>query len=330
MLPWCFKHLSRERWQIIASFPVKKIGDDSWAGVNITYYGFIVASAQVIAVSVFFVLLGAIGVPRGDLAMLAAGLLLVCLPASKIVAKVVEKKSNTFTVGGASFVGILSVPLITWLFNGLLDKAVPVLPFLGALSVAYAFGEGLGRLACLSFGCCYGQPLSRIHPRMASMLRGVGTSFEGKMKKAAYEAGLENIRVVPVQAMTSVICVIVGLVGAYLFFRGEFRTAFIIPMASLQSWRFVSETLRADYRGKRKISVYQVMSLAATLFSLVFAFYAPEGMAPGIDLMKGVRQMWSPEWIIFVQILWVSVFFYLGRSRVTGSKITLYVRGDMI
>ena len=32
---------------------------------------------------------------------------------------------------------------------------------LAALAIGYILGEGLGRLACLSFGCCYGKPLDQ-------------------------------------------------------------------------------------------------------------------------------------------------------------------------
>ena len=60
---------------------------------------------------------------------------------------------NTFTVGGASFVGIILAPLIVWMFNVTLDKSIPIVPFLAAVSIAYALGEGVGRLACISFGC---------------------------------------------------------------------------------------------------------------------------------------------------------------------------------
>jgi hypothetical protein len=37
---WAFRHLPRERWQFIAAVPLKKNGDGTWHGVNLTYYGF--------------------------------------------------------------------------------------------------------------------------------------------------------------------------------------------------------------------------------------------------------------------------------------------------
>ncbi|OPY74076.1 MAG: hypothetical protein A4E63_00879 [Syntrophorhabdus sp. PtaU1.Bin050] len=81
ILLWSFKHLPRERWQIIAAVPVKKDQTGLWCGMNITYYGFIIASAQAPAVSMFFVLMGAINVSHGDLAIILIGLLFLCLAA---------------------------------------------------------------------------------------------------------------------------------------------------------------------------------------------------------------------------------------------------------
>ena len=330
VLLWSFRYLPEEKWQIIAAVPVKKDETGFWHGVNLTYYGFLVASAQSVAVSMFFVLMGALHVSHSDLAILSIGLLFVCILASKILAKIVEKKLNTFTVGGASFVGIILAPLILWIFNGLFHKFVPMLPFLAAVSVAYALGEGIGRLACISFGCCYGKPLSKIHPFLASFLKHICISFEGKTKKISYEAGLDNTEVVPVQAITSILCVSVGLLGTYLYLNEKYDLAFVLSIVVTQGWRFFSETLRADYRGKGKVTVYQWMSIIAILVAIGFQVYLPQSMQNQPELLKGLRQLWNPAWIIFIQVLWVAVFLYLGRSRVTSSTLAFNVRHDMI
>ncbi len=34
-----FRHLPEERWQFVASLPLKKNGDGSWQGLNLTFYG---------------------------------------------------------------------------------------------------------------------------------------------------------------------------------------------------------------------------------------------------------------------------------------------------
>lgn len=164
-LRWGFKTLPGEGWQIIASMPISRDESGLWKGVNLTYYGLFSANAYVTAITMLFILMGAIDVPlKGTFAMVVM-LLLICVPASKLMARIVEKKLHTFTIGGASFVGIMIAPWAIWLTNitigSQLGCYIPLIPTLAAFIIAYAFGEGMGRLACISFGCCYGKPLSR-------------------------------------------------------------------------------------------------------------------------------------------------------------------------
>ena len=79
--------------------------------------------------------------------------------------------------------------------------------------------------------------------------------FSGKTKKIAYAHGLDGQKVIPVQALTSLIFCASGLAGVYLFLEGHYQTAFLQAVVVTQFWRFVSELLRADYRGEGKISV---------------------------------------------------------------------------
>ena len=51
LLGWGFKHLPGERWQMLAVVPVKKGGDDHWQGSNLTYYGFFIATSQLLALT---------------------------------------------------------------------------------------------------------------------------------------------------------------------------------------------------------------------------------------------------------------------------------------
>jgi prolipoprotein diacylglyceryltransferase len=216
------------------------------------------------------------------------------------------------------------------MFNAFLDNPIPVLPVVAALAVSYSIGEGLGRLACLSFGCCYGRPLSKIHPFLARCLKNVSISFDGMTKKVSYEAGLEGVPVVPVQAMTAILYVFIGLLGVYLFLNEKYGGAFILSIIVTQGWRFFSELLRADYRGQGKITAYQWMSIIAMLFAIVLPAYIPQALQNKPDLLKGLMQLWDPAWLIFIQVLWLTVFFYLGRSRVTHSTIAIDIRLDMI
>ena len=156
-LIWGFRTLPQERWQFIAALPLAKDADGHWRGVNLTYYGLFSAVAYVVAVATLLVLLGAIAVPVGRILALTVAVLAVCVPASRVVAGIVEKKSHTFSVAGAFFTALFAVPLAVFFLNLFADasqQTLPYLPAMAAAAIAYAFGEGLGRLGCIRFGCC--------------------------------------------------------------------------------------------------------------------------------------------------------------------------------
>src|SRR5215510_13781034 len=107
---WACKTLPAENWQILAAVPIAKDADGRWRGVNLTYYGLLTANAAVAAVALLFVLMTALGTPlTGTFAIVVAGLAL-CMPAAKLVARVVENQECTFTIGGAFLVGIVLAP----------------------------------------------------------------------------------------------------------------------------------------------------------------------------------------------------------------------------
>ena len=111
-LIWGVKTLPAERWQIAAAVPLEKRGDGSWSGINLTWYGILTANAYLAATLLALVLMGAAGVSLRAVAATVVLLLAACVPASRLVAQVVERKANTFTVGGAVFVGTLIAPWI--------------------------------------------------------------------------------------------------------------------------------------------------------------------------------------------------------------------------
>jgi len=332
---WCFKHLPEERWQILASVPVKKISPGVWEGMNVTYYGLFNANAIVIAVSIFFILTGAARVPLSVTLATVFVILLLCLPSSRILARLIAKKAYTSTVGGASFVGLLVAPLVLLAMDGarrmIAADSFESVSILAAIAVAYAFGEGLGRLACISFGCCYGKPLSRCGRVLQAVFRHCSFVFSGKTKKIAYESGLDGQKVIPIQAVTAVIYVGVGLVGTCLFLQARFTSAFLIAVLGVQVWRVVSETLRADWRGRGNLlTAYQVMSLGGAAYAVFIAAVMPVGHDLIVSVVDGLRSFLQPGTIIFLTLLWLFCFFYTGRSRVTGSQVTVYVHSSRI
>lgn len=335
-LRWGFRNLPGEEWQFLAAVPRDKEEGGVWRGTNFTYYGLFNAVACVLAVAVVLMLLGAVGVPRRQIFLTAAGILLVSLPAARIVAGQVEGKAGTFTVGGAAFVGMLSAPAVVWAILEITGGGGRYVqecgPTLAALAVSYAFGEGVGRLACISFGCCYGKPVVEYPPLVRALCRGVHFTFTGKTKKIAYAHGLEGVEVFPVQGITSVLYTGTGLVGTYLFLCGHYREAFLGAVFVSQVWRFVSEFLRADYRGEGKISAYQYMSAALVVYGLVLsaALFEPLPVHAAPELMRGLKALWDPAVIVLLQCLWVTVFLYTGRSLVTEAVMSFHVRAEKV
>jgi prolipoprotein diacylglyceryltransferase len=333
-LAWGFRHLPEEKWQIFATLPQRQDAAGYWQGLNFTYYGLFSSAAQFVSVAIIFLLFGAVGVTRAETVLLSLVMLGACLPGSKIVALIVEKKSSVFSVGGAAFIGILLAPWAVLLSNAtlgrLLGSEIPVLPVLAAISIGYAFGEGLGRLACISFGCCYGKPLHTSHPLVQKLFARWYFVFRGETKKIAYADNLAGEKVVPIQAVTALLYTAVGLAGMLLFLHDAYSAALLLSLAVTQLWRAFSETLRADWRGSGRFSVYQVLALVSVLYIAIMLHFLPAPTQTSASLLRGLETLWHPGMVLFLLGLWLVAFIYYGRSLVTGSRLSLYVCHDRI
>ncbi len=329
LFSWAFRTLPKEEWQILACLPGHKDSAGIWNGVNLTYYGFFNALAYVFAVLMFLVMIGSLRIPLWGALSVVLPVLFICMWAARFIARWVEKKHHTFSVGAASFVGIVIAPWIILLMNMTLGKwqtfHIPMTETMAAMMVAYAFGEGIGRLACISFGCCYGKPLTDCNPFLKKIFRRWNFVFWGKAKKIAYAQQLEGQAVVPIQALTAVLYTGIGLASFYLFFKGFAMAALIVTLLITQSWRFASEFLRADYRGHGRISAYQIMTLLAMGYTILIALLNTEPYRAVPNLMAGLLSLWHPGLIIFVTVLWVASFIYTGKSSVTCSSIDIQI-----
>lgn len=326
LLAWGFKYLPGERWQMLAVVPIKKREGNNWQGTNLTYYGFFIATSQLLSISLLFILLGAMHISLPGTFMATGLILAICLPAARIVARIVEKKHHTFTIGGASFVGIIFAPFAIFgteqFLNLHTECYLPLMPVMAAMSIAYTLGEGLGRLGCLSYGCCYGKPLSECRPFMQKLFRRTGHIFYGEIKKASYEASLNGKRLVPIQAITCVLYTATALAGSWLFLEGKFTTALLFCISVSQLWRIYSETMRADFRGFSRISVYQKLGVLAVLYTIGLACirFPPITRTPVI--VDGISALWNPAIIIGFQLTWLLFFLYFGRSTVTSATVS--------
>ena len=329
-----FKSLPKEKWQIIGAIPKKKIDSNKWLGVNFTYYGFFNANAYVFATALIFVLLTSLKMPLPVIFTIIIAAFSFCMPASKIVARIVEKKPATFSVAGAFFVGIVAIPWMVWLIRETMGKKlgvdVQVSTVLAAVSIAYAFGEGIGRLACISFGCCYGKRLADASPFFQKLFDKKYFIFSGKTKKIAYAHGYDNQKVLPIQAVTAIIFSASGILGLCFFLSGNYESAFFLTVLITQGWRFLSEFYRADYRGERKISVYQIMGICSIPYAAFMAVVFPAAPSQLPDILIGLKGFWNPGVILFLEILWLGAFLFTGKSQVTGATMRFHVVKEKI
>jgi hypothetical protein len=335
LFAWAFRTLPREEWQILAAIPRTRQSNGSWAALNLTYYGLFTAAGVTVAAAMVFLLMASLGVPLVITTWLVLVLLACTAPTAKIIARLVEEKANTFTIGGAAFVGAVLAP---WVILGINFMAVvwpgtegmSLVPTLAILAIAYALGEGTGRLACISFGCCYGKPLSLSPPWVARLFGTLHFAFAGATKKAAYEGRLEGTPVVPVQGITAVLFVAAGLTGLGLFLQGLTLAAFVVSWTATQAWRVVSERLRADFRGAGRMSSYQILALVGIFYGLGIVLFLPEPAPFVPDFSLGLRALLHPGVILSLQLIWIVIFLYTGRSKVTVSSLALSVDRDQI
>jgi prolipoprotein diacylglyceryltransferase len=327
-----FRTLPKEEWQIIASFPTLKDPNGLWHGWNLTWYGFFNATAIFLAVSILIVLLGATSTPLTAVLVITMLILAICLPASRKLASFIEHQPHTATVGGASFIGILIAPVIMqaskFLGNRFLDFDISMITLLSAMSISYAFGEAMGRLACISFGCCYGKPLKDSSPFIRKIFHRYHFVFTGKTKKIAYAHQMEGQQVIPIQAVTTLIYSFAGITGLYLFLKGFTSVSFMLTLTITQLWRFFSEFFRNDDRGKGRISAYQKMALISCVYGFAVAYLLHEGQQNTPDLISGLSSLQNPWLLLFMVSLWIVVLFYTGKSNVTAALIEVRIQKE--
>ena len=115
--------------------------------------------------------------------------------------------------------------------------------------------------------------------------------------------------------------------GVALFLTQRFRLAALIPVIATWGWRACSEWLRADYRGTSRISIYQLMAIVSVIYLGAFVLLMPITVPLMPDLSAGFAQVTSTSVILLLQLVWVALFLYYGRSRVTASTLSFQWRG---
>lgn len=331
---WAFRVLPRESWQIALVWPRAKGQDGMWRGTNLTYYGVFNGLGLAVSVAVAIFLPSAVDVPLRVIVASVGAVLAVTVPASRVINRLVEGHWHGFTIGGASTVGMVMGP---WLVMGITRILMPgdevmlrTLCIMGAIAPAYALGEGIGRLACLSFGCCYGKPVDSLPPWLARWMAPVAMKFNGPLKKAAYAHALEGRPLVPVQAMTSVISSLAGLAGMLLYLNGHLVGAYVVPVSLTQAWRFTSEFLRADDRGEGRLSAYQLMALGGALYTLMLGAVWPAASGVTPDTLRGLLALWTPGSLLTIQACALLVAIRMGLSTVTRAEVRFSLEEDRV
>lgn len=330
VLRWAFRNLPSEGWQMLATVPRSRQAAGHWSALNLTYYGVFQGTACAVAVALLVVLLGAIEVPTGiTLAVVGVGLG-ICVPATRWVARLVEGQDYTFTVGGASVLGFLLLPVLVSVASHFSSTELPLQATLAAFAISYALGESVGRLACISFGCCYGKPLDECTPLIQRLFQQRSFVFAGETKKAAYEGKFAGRPLFPIQAVTSVALAGVALSGIFCFLAGWYMTSLLVTVVGIFAWRFASEFLRADFRGTMAISAYQWMALTVIGVYAVMAALLPTTQAPAANLALGLSALWHPLPILTIEGVALAVFLFTGRSEVTAAHVSFHVCYDKL
>jgi len=315
--------LPRENMQILATIPIRRRADGLWQGKNLTWYGLMQAVAMVFAVALDLVLTCAARVPMRETAVVVGVMVAVALPAARGVAALVERRRGTFTVGGAIFVATLAMPW-TALAADAYFGAKHALSIVAAAASAYAVGEGIGRLACVSFGCCYGRKLSDSPACLRRLFASRPAVVVGSTRKAAYASGCEGVPLLPVPAMSAVVLSLAGVVASLLFLAGHLRASALTALGVAFTWRFASEFVRADYRGKGKLSAYQWMALVC-LFYATPVVLGLSGETAGADVWLCIPLLGSLLLWAGLGGLGLLVFGFLGISTVTTATVELSV-----
>ena len=324
ILGWGLLVLPREHMQILATLPRVRAGNGAWEGLNLTWYGVMQALGITLGLAVAIVLGRSLGVSPLFMFIYLPSLLLVSLVAARVVAGIVEKKRGTFTVGGAVFVGMLISLPVGWGLDAALGTA-DTLPSLIAAALGYPLGEGIGRLACISFGCCYGKRVNDMGPRWQRVFGAIATIPRGRTRKAVYAGNCAGESLVPTQALSAVFLSLFAIAGIACFLFGHPRIGATMALVSTHAFRFLIEFLRADNRGTGAVSPYQWMSLFSIPVVIgIFVFPAKDLALANVE--QGLLALRAPGVVLGLAGTALAVFLYLGRSRVTFAILRFGVR----
>jgi hypothetical protein len=72
------------------------------------------------------------------------------------------------------------------------------------------------------------------------------------------------------------------------------------------------------------------MGMIGIAYAIGVAFFLAHEPSALPDLSAGLKSLWSPALILFLQGIWMIIFLYTGRSTVTGATLRFHVHQDRI
>jgi len=72
------------------------------------------------------------------------------------------------------------------------------------------------------------------------------------------------------------------------------------------------------------------MALLIAPYAAAVVLIYPGGQTEIPEITAGLGLLWNPAVLLFCQALWLAVFLITGRSMVTGSTLSFFVRSDRV
>ena len=194
LIVWGVRTLPAERWQMLAAVPIAKSADGSWRGLNLTFYGFFSATGTTFGFAIMLLLLASVGIPACR--QLRCWYCSFCCCGSGVAtdrrnrraqAQHLHRRGRGVRRNHLLPLLVLALAAVRWPRTA--SRSFRCLPIFAAAAIAYVLGESVGRLACLSFGCCYGMPLREANPAIARLFQNHNLVIQGPTKKAHMRPG---------------------------------------------------------------------------------------------------------------------------------------------
>jgi phosphatidylglycerol:prolipoprotein diacylglycerol transferase len=184
----------------------------------------------------------------------------------------------------ASWGGLLMIPVVFALFSW--HSGLALLVLVDAFARAMPIGHALGRLGCVSYGCCYGRPTTQ---RLA-------VTYRNPLAKAVRLRGLQNVRLHPTPFYEVVLdLTILVVVNAAAVLGAPLGLPSALALLLYGLGRFGIEFLKDNHDRLvlGRCAVNHLLSLAMASLGVVvlYSIYLAPEAAPAIAWASGLDAM---------------------------------------